>query len=151
MNRTGEKFDWDNDDLSELEVVGEQPKLVDPGVAEVPLSAASEEELGGSPVVPEKPSYYARAVAARQHAGLDVESAPRQSRGVEVRADEVIVIDDEGEEAQVDMPVPEAPPLSIKVEQEDIPQDPEESEASTLRRSTRNRVQRQPFSPRTKG
>ena len=58
-----------------------------------------------------------------------------------MRADEVIVIDDEGEEAQVDIPAPEAPPLSIKVEQEDIPQDPE-SEAPILRRSARNRVQR---------
>ena len=48
LNRTGEKFDWDNDDLSKLEVVSEQPKLVDPGVAAIPLSAAPEEELGGS-------------------------------------------------------------------------------------------------------
>ena len=76
-NRTGEKFDWDNDDLSELEVISEQPKLVDPGVAEIPLSAAPEEELGGSPAVPEKPSYVTRAVAARRRAGLDVKSAPR--------------------------------------------------------------------------
>ena len=50
----------------------------------------------------------------------------------------------------VDVPAPEAPPLSIKVEREHIPQDPE-SEAPTLRRSMRNRVQRQPFRPRTKG
>ena len=30
-----EKFDWENDDLLDLEVVSEQPKLVDPGVADV--------------------------------------------------------------------------------------------------------------------
>ena len=28
LNRNGENFDWENDDLSELEVVNEQPKLV---------------------------------------------------------------------------------------------------------------------------
>ena len=93
LNRKGEKFDWDNDDLSELEVVSKQPKLMDPGVAEIPLSAEPEEELGGSPAVTEKPSYVTRAVAAHQRAGLDVESAPRQSRGVEVRADNVISSD----------------------------------------------------------
>ena len=48
LNRNGEKFDWENDDLSELEVVNEQPKLVDPGLAEIPLDAEPEEELGGS-------------------------------------------------------------------------------------------------------
>ena len=149
LNRAGKKFDWDNDDLSELEVVSEQPKLVDPGVAEAPLPDAPKEELGASSATPEKPLYYTRAVAARRHAGLDVESAPRQSRGVGVRADNVIVIDDDGEET-VDIPAPEAPPLSIKIEHEDIPQD-SEIDAPVLRRSTRNRVQRQLFSPRTKG
>ena len=68
-----------------------------------------------------------------------------------MRADNVIVIDDDGNEVQIEVPAPEAPPLSIKIEHEDIPQDPEESDALALRRSTRNRVQRQPFSPRTKG
>ena len=110
LNRNGEKFDWENDDLSELEVVSEQPKLVDPGVAEILLAAEPKEELGGSHEVKEKPSYVTRAVAARRHAGLDVESVPRQSRGVEVRADDVIVIDDGGDEIQVDIPAPEAPP-----------------------------------------
>ena len=89
FTRDGKKFDWENDDLSELEVVRDQPKLVDPGVAEAPLSDEPEEELGGSPVAPEKPLYYTRAVAARRRAGLDVESTPRQSRGVEGRADDV--------------------------------------------------------------
>ena len=55
LNRNGEKFDWDNDDLSELEVVSEQPKLVDPGVAEVPLSAEPKEKLGGPGESAEKP------------------------------------------------------------------------------------------------
>ena len=68
-----------------------------------------------------------------------------------MRADNVIVIDDDGDGIQVDVPAPEAPPLSIKTEHEDIPQDPEESDEPALRRSTRNRVQRQLFSPTNKG
>ena len=68
-----------------------------------------------------------------------------------MRADNVIVIDDDGDETRVDIPAPEAPPLSTKIEYKDIPQDPEESEEPALRRSTRNRVQRQLFSPRCKG
>ena len=68
-----------------------------------------------------------------------------------MRADNVIVIDDDGDETQVDIQTPEAPPLSIKIEHEDIPQDPEESDEPALRRSTRNRVQRQVFSSTTKG
>ena len=40
-----------------------------------------------------------------------------------MRADDVIVIDDEGDEVQVDIPAPEAPPLSIKIEHEEIPQE----------------------------
>ena len=46
LNRAGERFDWDNDDLSDLEVVSEQPQLVDPGVAAAPLPPEPEEELG---------------------------------------------------------------------------------------------------------
>ena len=68
-----------------------------------------------------------------------------------MRADNVIVIDDEGDETQVDIQAPEAPPLTIKIEPEDIPQDPEDSDGPVLRRSTRNRVQRQLFSSTNKG
>ena len=110
LNRSGEKIDWENDDMSELKVVSEQPKLVDPGVADIPSTAEPEEELGGPHEVKGKPSYVTRAVAARRRAGLDVESAPHQSRGVEVHADNVIVIDDEGDETQIDIPAPEAHP-----------------------------------------
>ena len=126
--------------MSELEVVSEQPKLVNPGMADIPLAAEPEEELGGPLEVKEKPSYVTRDVAARRRAGLDVELEPRQSRGVEVRADDVIVIDNDGDEVQVEVPAPETPPLSIKIEHEDIPQDSEEPAEPALRRSTRTRV-----------
>ena len=98
LNRNGEKFDSENDDLSDLEVVNEQPKLVDPGLSEVPLDAEPKEELDGSQEVKEKPSYVTRAAATRRRAGLDVESVPRHPRGVEVRADNVIVINNYGDE-----------------------------------------------------
>ena len=51
----------------------------------------------------------------------------------EVRAYNVIMLDDDGDvdEVQVEVPAPEAPPLSIKIEHEPV-----------LRRGTRNRVQR---------
>ena len=116
---------------------------MDPGLAEIPLDAEPKKELGGSREVKEKPPYATRAVAACRRADLDVESVPRQSRGVEMRADNVIVIDDDGDgdEVQVEVPAPEALPLSIKVEHEDIPQDTEESDGPALRRGTRNRVQ----------
>ena len=61
------------------------------------------------------------------------------------------MIDDDGDEIQVDIPTPEALPLSIKIEHEDIPQDPEDSDEPVLRRSTRSRVQRQLLSPTNKG
>ena len=79
LNKNGERFDWEDDDLSELEVVNEQSKLVDPGVADILLDTGHEEELGGSQEVKENPSYVTRAVAARRRAGLHVESEPRQT------------------------------------------------------------------------
>ena len=79
LNRNGENFDWENGDLSELEVVSEKPKLVDPGVAEILLAAEPKEELGGSQEAKEKHSYVTRAVAVRRRAGRDVELVPRQS------------------------------------------------------------------------
>ena len=67
-----------------------------------------------------------------------------------MRTDDVIVIDDGGDEMQVEVPAPEAPPLSIKIEHEHIRQDSDEPAEPVLRRSTRARVQRQLFSPTTK-
>ena len=64
LNRNGEKFDLKNGNLSKLELVSEQPKLVDPGVAEIPSVAEPEEELGRSRETKEKPSYLTRTVAA---------------------------------------------------------------------------------------
>ena len=52
---------------------------------------------------------------------------------------------------QVEVPAPEAPPLSIAIEHKDISKESEESDVPVLRRGTRNRMQRQLFSPTTEG
>ena len=66
LNRKGEKFDWDNVDLSDLEVTDEQPKMIDPGVADVPEKDEYDEDPDQDRTVKEKPSYVTRAVAARK-------------------------------------------------------------------------------------
>ena len=53
-----------------------------------------------------------------------------------MRTDDVIVIGDDGNEVQVEVPAPEAPSLSIKIEHKDIPQDSEEPAGPVLRKST---------------
>ena len=125
LNRKGEKFDWDNDDLTDLEVVDEQPKLIDPGVADIPVPDEYDEEITESDEK-ERPSYVTRAVLARQRAGLNRESEPGAARGVGVlRADDVIVIDDDDDTIQGDYQSAFAPPLTIKVEEANIPVDSE--------------------------
>ena len=37
LNRFDKKFDWQNGNLFDLEVVNEQPKVTDPGVADIPV------------------------------------------------------------------------------------------------------------------
>ena len=35
LNRKGERFDWENDSLLDIQVVQEQSNLIDPGLAEI--------------------------------------------------------------------------------------------------------------------
>ena len=68
---------------------------------------------------------------------------------MEVRtADEVIVIDNDEDTVQFEVPVEQVPPLSIKLESKDIPRD---IEAEGPRRSTRIITQRKLFSPKKTG
>ena len=64
-----------------------------------------------------------------------------------MRADDVIVINDDDDMAQIEVPSIDAPPLSIKVEAEDTPRG-SKPESAALLRSTRTRVQRKPFCSR---
>ena len=45
LSRKGETFDWKNDDLSDLEMFSEQPKVVNPGVADILLDDSPDKEL----------------------------------------------------------------------------------------------------------
>ena len=101
LNRKGEKFDWDSDNISELEVVEDQPKLVDLGVALKEVNPDEYDQDLGIKQKEEKtkPLYAAKAITARQNAGLGVELVPRQARGVDgSAASEIIEIDDDGSE-----------------------------------------------------
>ena len=93
-NRKGEKFDWDDNDLSNLEVADEQPKMADPGVADIPEEDEYDENPDHDHKVKEKHLYVTRAVAVHERAGLNCE-LPRAARGVDERASDVIEIDDD--------------------------------------------------------
>ena len=108
-------------------MVSEQPKLVDPGVADMSEDDEYDAELVTDQEEKENPSYVTRAVAARRAAGLDGESIPRTFRGVEARRDDVIEIDDD---ESIELELPE-PPMTIKVEHPDIP-DTEEVERAMM-------------------
>ena len=82
LNRKGEKFNWDNDNLSDLEVADKQSKLTDPGVADINVEEMYEDEDK-----PKKPTYVTRVVAAR-NADLDREQEPQTARGVAERAND---------------------------------------------------------------
>ena len=74
--------------------MSEQPKLVNPGVADVSEDDEYDAILSTEEKETEKPSYVTRAVAARRAAGLDGESLPRTARGVEARRVDITEIDD---------------------------------------------------------
>ena len=59
------KFDWEHDHTSDLEVVDERPKRIDPGVRD-----EFGEDLDGKERTKERPSYATRAAAPRRRAGL---------------------------------------------------------------------------------
>ena len=108
-----------------MEVVDEQPKLTDPKVADISVENDDKEDLDGVKEVKGKPSYVARAVAARQRADLIADPEPHTTRGVEVRAKDVTVIDDDDDTVQVEVLTVETPLLYIKVDPNNIPQDSE--------------------------
>ena len=74
-NRHGGKFDWDNDDLSELEVTTELPKMIHTDmVATLPGIELEIDFLRPSvPTLGKKPDIMTQLAAARLNAGLDDE------------------------------------------------------------------------------
>ena len=66
LNRSGKKFDWENKGLSELEVLDDQPKLIDPGVTlEETDSDKYNQDLGVKENENDKSSYTAKVVTVR--------------------------------------------------------------------------------------
>ena len=100
LNRKGDKFDWENNDLTEIEMADKEPKLVQPNfIAKIPLI---EVESDYEPIMGPKPStepevnssYAERAKKARKNAGqnTDVMTHPK-TRGVDDDEDDASVIE----------------------------------------------------------
>ena len=99
INRNGEKFDWDNDDLGEIEVLVKEPKLIQPDfIAEIPgidMDSTYYKIIGPKPDEEQdvNPSISERAAATRRNTGLETDvDVHVMTRGV----------DDDIEETPVD-------------------------------------------------
>ena len=95
-NRHGGKFDWDNDDMFELEVTTELTKMIHPDmVANIPGIELDSDFL--QPAVPasgEKPDIMTQLAAARLNAGLgDEVEANIELRGV-IEVPDISLLDD---------------------------------------------------------
>ena len=96
LNRKGKTFDWGNNDLSKLNVVDKQPKLIHSDVISELPSIETEDIydriIGPIPIGRKEkaPSYAERAANALKNAGLFTID---QARGVKKKKDGVIVID----------------------------------------------------------
>ena len=93
MNRNSEKFDWENDDLANLETDRTEEKLVHPDfIAEIPgiETKANYEDIVGPQSTSQgyKTTVAERIAAACQSAGYD-KSVAVTSRGVDSNSDDV--------------------------------------------------------------
>ena len=93
LNRNGEKFDWENDDLANLEADRTEEKLVYPDfITEIPWLKTEtdyEDIVGHQSASQEyKPTVAQRVAAARQSAGRD-RNVTVTSRGVDSDSDKV--------------------------------------------------------------
>ena len=131
LNRNGEKFDWENDDLAEIEVKTVEEKLVQPNfIAEIPGIPLESDYLEIQPPqisnqVPEIPAAQ-RTAAARKNAGRDVQMTTQITpRGVDEGDDDASVIDITGSDNESEVEDEDDQPLArgvdIKIESE--PQD----------------------------
>ena len=78
LNRNGEKFDWENDDLAEIEVKAKEEKLVHPNfIAEIPgITRESDyQEIEPPNAITQIPKVPAaqRTEEARKNAGRDMQ------------------------------------------------------------------------------
>ena len=131
LNRNGEKFDWENDDLAEIEVKPREEKLVQPGfIAEIPGIPLESDYLEIQPpqtsIQVPKVAAAQRTTAARNNAGHDMQMTTQiKPRGVDAGDKEASVIDitgsdDDSEvEDEDDQPPARGVDIKIKIEPQD--------------------------------
>ena len=101
LNQEGERFDWDNDDLTEIKMADKEPKLVQPNfISEIPgieVESDYDQIIGPKPnTEPEVNSSYAeRAKNARENAG--------QKTDVVTQSKTRVVDDDEDDDSVIDI------------------------------------------------
>ena len=130
LNRKGEKFDWDNDDLDDLEVKKDPSKLIHPDVlAEFPGMELQRDQNTPSRVtvrtepnpVRKEPDPTKQAAAARVAAGLDAPpEASATTRGVD---DAAHAADGTGDADQGVNPESDGPPDMISDDYSDSESD----------------------------
>ena len=107
LNINGEKFDWDNDDLGDIEVVVKELKLIQPDfISEIPrIEVDSDYDKTIVPKPDEerdvKPSISERVAAARRNYGLETNvDVQVKTRGVNDEIEETPVdeIDNESDD-----------------------------------------------------
>ena len=100
LNRRHEPFDWENDDMSDLVVTNDQPKMIHPTIAAELPRIEVERETPSRVQILNRMDVTDRASVARVTAGLDVEvETNTETRGVDdADADQGVVPDGEDEE-----------------------------------------------------
>ena len=150
LNRNGEKFDWENDDLAEIEVKTKEEKLVQPDfIAEIPgiplESDYQEIQPPNTSSQVQKMPAAQRTAAARKNAGRDMQMTTQiKPRGVDAGDEEASVIDITGsdDESEVEDEDDQSPARGVDIKIESEPQDsgvpPQDA---GLRRSSRQKKQ----------
>ena len=136
LNRNGEKFDRNSNDLGEIGVVGKQPKLIQLDfIAEIPrieMDSDYDKIIGPKPDEEQdaKPSISERAAAARRNPGLETNvDVHVTTRGVdyEIAETPVYEVDYESDEKSYGGVYP-----LVKKEEHNLYDDPEEEENDQL-------------------
>ena len=93
LNRHHEKFDWENNGMSDLVVTKDQPKMIHPTItAELPgIKVVSDRAAPSRVQILNSTDVTDRASAARVIAGIDVEVVTNtETRGVDIASDSVV-------------------------------------------------------------
>ena len=160
LNRNGEKFDWENDDLAKIEVKTREEKLVQPDfiteIPGIPLESDYQEIEPPNTLsqVQEMPAAQ-RTAAARKNAGRDMKVTTQITpRGVDDDASVIDVTgsDDESKfEGENNHFPAEGVDQEMKIESEDSGDSGVPPQDAGLRRSSRRRTPGVKFIPTMTG